>query len=132
MKSLFGKLTYYQLPKLLTHDVVVDNTFAEKVFSSLGLEVLSPRQASGTKLCARCTNLDFWQDGFTLEDTFPELLERAKECDFCKLLLIACENTGTINQRIHGNILFERINSTIHLVGGSSTPLLSISGSPSK
>jgi hypothetical protein len=82
-----------------------------------------------SKLCDRCTGLNFWAAGFALKDRIAALEERSQGCEFCTLLLSACRETRILQQ---GIICFERNQSNLIIPGGDPLPVLSIFRSPGK
>jgi serine/threonine protein kinase len=76
----------YALPSLKDWEYTVDNDFAGDVYDHFTEVRLLPPVSSQSRLCGRCSTLDFWQPGFVIEDTADILEDRSKRCAFCKLL----------------------------------------------
>lgn len=125
--STFPALTDHE--KLKGWEFPVDNTFAEKVVAQVGSQALSPRSSTPAQLCERCIGLNFWAGGFAFEDHVHALQERAKVCDFCKMLHDVCGKGDAPRGR---KVRFERMQSTVMMVGSNPLPVLSIFRSPGK
>ncbi|KAI9162755.1 Cyclin-dependent kinase [Paramyrothecium foliicola] len=105
----------------------VDNDFAKEVVREIGPEYFLPQMSEDTRLCDRCFGLDFGAAGFSFEDQPLRLQTKSPTCNFCKLLASACSRMGVDTAP---KVRFDRIASTLRLVGGPPLPALSIFQSP--
>lgn len=118
----------YTLPPMRNWQFSVDTPFAEALCNELGPEAMQPTGNTRTRLCNRCQALDFWISSFTMRDRLSALTQRAKICDFCKLLSIVCKGNQAIrNDRLQ----VERRQSRL-MVTGDPYPVLSIIRSPGR
>ncbi|CAO2653752.1 Nn.00g031630.m01.CDS01 [Neocucurbitaria sp. VM-36] len=116
----------YTLPPLKDWEFPVDKLFAEALSAKLGPQAMLPQSPRIAKLCSRCSNLSFWDGGFTFEDRPAALRERAMFCDLCRML----HNVSPKEGIQAGNIItFERKLSNL-IVTGDPIPVLSILRSP--
>jgi hypothetical protein len=112
----------YALPPLKDWEFSVDNDFAETLATRVKRSAYSPIQDARTRLCVRCSQLDFWVGGFTFDDTILALEDRAETCDFCRILNeVSVKGDGS--KRIA--VGFERKQSIL-LIVGEPYPVLSI------
>jgi hypothetical protein len=122
------KTSDYTLPSLKDWEFIIDNEFPTDVLDFAGdlnlLEVYLPY----SRLCARCSHLDFIEKDFILEDEWPPLRQRATSCKFCKLLLDVCESDGRYRA---STIKLERRSSNLYFTE-APLPALSICGPLSK
>ncbi|KAH9880406.1 hypothetical protein IAQ61_000697 [Plenodomus lingam] len=109
----------YTLPPLKDWVYTRDDPFAEKVLS----QIKSHQQPSRpSQLCHRCSNLNFWEAGFSISDTRSNLSQNAKDCQLCKLLMTAISNANTKEEE---NIVVDKRQSHLFLPG-YPTPVLSL------
>jgi hypothetical protein len=71
--------------------------------------------------------LNFWSGGFSFEDTVTDLEERAKKCDFCKMVHDICVKSST---KKVPKVRVERKQSTLMMAEGDPLPVFSIFRSP--
>ncbi|KAF2621900.1 HET-domain-containing protein [Macroventuria anomochaeta] len=116
----------YTLPPMKDWEFNVDNLFAESVLLEVGSEAMVPSTRVRTKLCSRCKALNFWASSFKLEDELSALHLRAKTCDFCGLVAMACKHNEVIK---NDKLQIERKQSNLMLTG-DPYPVLSIIRSP--
>jgi hypothetical protein len=111
----------YSLPPLKDWQFPVDNRFADAVTHRVGTAAFLPQSRKVPRLCNRCSTLEFWTGGFSLDDNVPDLLISAQTCDLCRMLRDArrVDNTPA-NDRIR----FERKESNL-LLAGDPFPVLS-------
>jgi serine/threonine protein kinase len=111
----------YSLPPLKDWQFHIDHTFANALAARIGTAAFLPQSERVPNLCDRCSRLEFWTGGFSLDDNVPDLLVSAQTCDLCKLLRDARrdDDTPAIDR-----VRFERKESNLLLAGGSF-PVLS-------
>jgi hypothetical protein len=122
------KTSNYALPSLKDWEFIVDNEFPTDVLDIAGNLGLLAKYPPPSKLCARCSHLDFTEKGFVLEDEWQPLRQRATSCVFCKLLLDVCESNGRYRA---STIKLERRSSNLYFTE-APLPALSICCPPSK
>jgi hypothetical protein len=111
----------YSLPPLKDWQFPVDNRFADTVAHRVENSTFLPQFKKVPKLCTRCSMLEFWTGGFSLDDNVPDLLGSAQTCDLCRMLRDARREDDTpANDRIR----FERKESNL-LLAGDPFPVLS-------
>ncbi|KAF2009060.1 hypothetical protein BU24DRAFT_497614 [Aaosphaeria arxii CBS 175.79] len=101
----------YSLPPLKEWQYIIDNSFVEDYIlsSANSRERFSKYKLS--KLCSRCSKLDFMDGGFLLTDRMQTLRDRASECNLCLLLL---DEASTRQITDPEWIVFERRGSGIY------------------
>ncbi|KAI8941650.1 hypothetical protein NX059_002863 [Plenodomus lindquistii] len=109
----------YTLPPLKDWIYTRDDDFAKKVMTKVrGTEISTPP----SQLCERCTNLNFWEAGFSIRDLRSNLSDKANRCKLCTLLLTAINKGSSTTEEA---VVFERRHSHLFLPG-YPVPALSI------
>jgi hypothetical protein len=117
----------YSLPPRDQWQFPVDEKFAAKVLSRLGVETFRPSSSFSATLCSQCEKYNFWRGGFSMEIRTGDLLERSQDCDFCQMLWDAHKRGGRLKST---RVRFERDESTLRISGDKSLPALLFLRSP--
>lgn len=112
----------YTLPPLKDWQFNVDNQFAVTVRDEVGFQAMIPTVITPARLCTRCLGLQFWGSSFQMPESLSVLLDRAKDCDFCQLIVNTCAKSSNVkNDRFQ----IERKQSNL-MMTGDPFPILSI------
>lgn len=112
----------YTLPPLKDWQFTVDNHFAKAARDAVDPQAMIPPLSTPARLCDRCLELDFWGSSFQMPELLSALLDRARDCDFCKLIANACASSSNVkNDRFQ----LERKQSNL-MMTGDPFPVLSI------
>lgn len=112
----------YGVPPMRDWEFPVDNQFAETLCARIGALSLSPYSPHPATLCKRCSNLSFWDGGFTFEDKLSALRQRSVVCNLCRFLTDVSPEREDHSDKL---ITFERKLSHI-VITGNPFPVLSI------
>ncbi|KAI0199922.1 HET-domain-containing protein [Astrocystis sublimbata] len=113
----------YSLPPLDQWQFPVDETFADKVLTRLGVKAFKLRESTTATLCSTCKQYNFWRGGFSFSDRTADLCRRSRDCGLCHMLWTIHRNGENPKSP---TIRFERDGSTMKLPGSRSLPVLSI------
>jgi hypothetical protein len=118
----------YSLPPLKDWQFPVDNRFASAVtnYGNCTALISQSKSTKVLKLCKRCSVLEFWTAGFSLDDNLSDLRFSAQTCELCRMLLNTHRDDNTL---ANGRVRFERKESNLLLVG-KSFPVLSLLRTP--
>jgi serine/threonine protein kinase len=118
--------TDYTLPPLKDWEFQIDNSFADKVVDTVGMQAFMPQADINHQLCTLCSTRNFLKGGFSIEEQVSTLEDRAPKCDLCRMLY---EIHSQAEDPKGDRARFQRDQSSI-IMTGDSYPVLSLVRSP--
>lgn len=104
----------------------VDNKFAEEISKTISTEQLFPKAPEPTDRCDRCRRMNLFESHFTIKDSWTDLEQNQKTCDFCNLRWEASKHLRAENIT---TVTFTREKSTLKANEGR-IPVISLRRSP--